>query len=201
MNYRLLSLCVLLLSIVMAAPLRAGTITATDADDRTVTFNPASKVVVVLNCNEKTQWRTRDAGMALDPFQGIKNFRLIVLVDLRSTLAKVVKGYVKSRMRNDLDNEAVRIKPFYAAKGNTGNPRNDVSVVPDWNGNICAQLSWPDESTKFRAVVYKDGKELKRFDNLTEDGPLVAVVREALAQPAATASTAPATTRVADATR
>ncbi|HSI82274.1 MAG: hypothetical protein ACAI35_22260 [Candidatus Methylacidiphilales bacterium] len=191
MRLRIISCCVLLLStILMAAPLHAGAITVKDADDRNVTFNPAGKTVVVLNCNPTTQWRTRDAGMALDTFQGNKNFRLIVLVDLRSSMAKVVKGYVMKRMRTDLDAEAVRIKPFYAAKGNLDNPRNDISVIPDWNGSICAQLSWPEESPNFRAVVFKDGQELKRFDNLTEDGPLVAAVRTALTPKPAVATKA-----------
>lgn len=159
----------LLCGLVLCSVVQAQEITTLDADGKKVSFNTPGRVTVILGSNEETQMQTRQSGRALDCYQGRPDFRVIVLVDLRKSLGNIVKPYVRMRMRNDLNAEALRVKPFYIQNGNNQDPRPDLSAIPDFDGTLCQQLKWSEPTHVMRVVVFgKDGKEWERWDDLKE---------------------------------
>lgn len=140
-------------------------IKAVDADDRTWILNKPGRVMVVIGNNIKTADEARACGKAMDEFQGVKNFRCLVVVDLRGSLAQMSKGYTQRRMQRDLDKEAERIRKFYKDNENHTDPRDEIGAVADFDGNVCKRLNWQPKQKELRVVIFgKDGKLAKRFD-------------------------------------
>lgn len=103
--------------------------------------DPAFATVVIYS-NQTVQRQTRVAGRIFDQFQGKSRFRIVVVVDLRGSLANLARGYTIRRIQRDLDTEAERLKPFFEANGNLDNPRSSLHVVADFNGQTCEALGW-----------------------------------------------------------
>ncbi len=146
-----------------AAPL----IQAKDADGVLRSLNPVGQVTVIIYSNPSVQDRTRQTGKELDLFHGRGDFRSIVVVDLRGTMSDWAPGYTVRRMIKDLDQEALRVTPAYRKKGNTRNPRPDLSAVADFKGEICLQLGWDKPKNQLRIIVFnQQGIRQKEWDDL-----------------------------------
>jgi hypothetical protein len=158
-------------------------IRAVDADGHTVQLNRPGMITVIVGTNEDSQDAARAAGRAMYPFQGRLDFSLIVVVDLRHTIASWVPSMVISRMKVSLDQEVFELKPYFLKNGNHNNPRSYSHVIPDFTGTICPQLSWKEGVGKLRVIIFGvDGREIERLDNLEiADMPrLQAEVRKAI---------------------
>lgn len=165
----------------MAAP-RVHHIRAVDADNHNILINRSGIVTALIGTSEDSQGAARQAGIAMYPFQGRRDFQLIVAVDLRSSLATWAPSIAISRMKSSLDDEAVELKPYYLKNGNRSNPRGSCHVIPDFNGKLFTELGWPETSSSLRAIVFgADGREYKRFDQLTDMNQLYNSVRSAIA--------------------
>jgi hypothetical protein len=156
-------------------------IKAIDADNRNILLNRPGVVTVVLGTNEDTQDAARAAGKAIYPFQGRPDFQLIVVVDLRDSIATWAPSIVLSRMRASLDGEAIELKPYFLKNGNKGNPRKTSVVIPDFSGTVCPQLGWPGGADDLRGILFGvDGREIKRWDKITDMTKLDTDVRAAI---------------------
>ncbi len=155
MHRTLLSLALALtcLSTLTAASTPLTPLNIRDADEKVWTIGAPGPVLVLISSTPSTQKLTREMGAALDEFQGKPNFRALVVVDLRSSLAHVAKGYTVRRMRKDLDQEAERIRPAYLKNGNTSDPRPEIGAVADFDGILCQHLSWSHEPSKLRVTI------------------------------------------------
>jgi len=161
---------------VVAAP-----IDATDVDGRPLRLNAPGAVTAVISSSPATQQQTRDSGKALDRFRGRADFRLVVVVDLHGSMAGIVSGYVRDRMRHDLDTEAERLKPAYQANGNAHSPRPDLEGVVDFDGKLVDALQWERDAGKLRVTVFaKDGHEAARWADLKDYAELEKTVARAL---------------------
>jgi len=140
---------------------------ATDADGKNVLLNPPGHITVIVGTNEDSQDAARAAGRAMYPFQGRPDFGLIVVVDLRHTVASWVPSMVISRMKVSLDQEAFELKPYYLKNGNHNSPRGYSHVIPDFTGTICPQLEWKEHDEKLRIIIFGvDGRMLESLDGL-----------------------------------
>ncbi len=140
---------------------------AIDADGHDVQLNPPGHITVIVGTNEDSQDAARAAGRAMYPFQGRPDFGLIVVVDLRHTMASWVPSMVISRMKISLDQEVFELKPYYLKNGNHNNPRGYSHVIPDFAGTICPQLTWKEGDDKLRILIFGvDGHEIERLDGL-----------------------------------
>jgi len=140
---------------------------ATDADGHNVVLNPPGHITIIVGTNEDSQDAARAAGRAMYPFQGRPDFGLIVVVDLRHTIASWVPSMVISRMKVSLDQEAFELKPYFLKNGNHNNPRGYTHVIPDFTGVICPQLTWKEGDDKLRVIIFGvDGREIERLDGL-----------------------------------
>lgn len=153
-------------------------IKATDADGVQRTLNPKGQVTVIIYSNPAVQDRTRQTGKELDLFHGREDFRSIVVVDLRGTMADWAPGYTVRRMVKDLDQEAIRLTPVYRKKGNSKNPRPDLSAVADFTGEICLKLGWEKPKNQLRIIVFnKQGMRQKEWEDLKTFSELTGTVR------------------------
>ena len=144
-------------------------IVAVDADNRKVLVNRPGVVTIVVGTNEDSQDGARAAGKAVYPFQGRSDFQLIVVVDLRDSIATWAPSIVTGRMRSSLDEEAIELKPYYLKNGNKNDPRKSSYVIPDFSGTVCPQLGWPTSSDNLRGILFgPDGREIERWDNLDD---------------------------------
>lgn len=161
---------VLILGLSIGSQSRAEpSIKVIDADGISRTLNQIDQITVIIYSNPAVQSRTRLAGKALDSFQGKAAFRSVVVVDLRGSMANWATGYTTRRMVKDLDQEALRITPFYRQNGNLNNPRNDVSAVADFKGNVCLALGWEKPANKLRIIIFNQkGKNIREWADLKE---------------------------------
>ena len=151
----------------------AEPVRAVDVDGKARILNAKGRVTVVLYSNQDVQDDTRDAGKSLDPFQGLENFRSVVVVDLRGSLANWAPGYTQRTMVRDLDKEAARIRPFYLKNGSQRDSRPDVSAVADFKGEVCRKLGWLTTVETMRVIVFDaQGMEVQRWENIKDYKPL-----------------------------
>lgn len=156
-------------------------IKAVDADDRTWILNQPGRVMVVIGNNIKTADEARACGKAMDKFQGVKDFRCLVVVDLRGSMANWSKGYTQRRMQRDLDKEAERIRKFYKNNDNHVDPRDELGAVADFDGKVCKRLNWEPKQRELRVVIFgKNGKIVKRFDPANDFAAIQKVVEAEL---------------------
>lgn len=154
---------------------------AVDADSRTIWINRPGMITLLLGTGEDSQNEARQAGKAVYPVRGRSDFQLVVVVDLRDSLAGWVSTLALEQMRANLDKEAIELKPYYLKNGNKSDPRKTSYVIADFKGTICPQLGWPEGSDKLRGILYgADGREIKRWDKIDDMQKLYGDVHSAL---------------------
>jgi hypothetical protein len=154
---------------------------AVDADNRMVLLNRPGLVTLVLGTSEDSQDAARAAGKSVYPYQGRPDFQLIVVVDLRDSLATWAPSVVLAQMRSNLDSEAIELKPYFLKNGNKSNPRSTSYVIADFSGTICPQLGWTDGSDNLRGILFGvDGREIKRWDKIEDMTQLATEVRASI---------------------
>jgi hypothetical protein len=164
---------------ISAPPLRK--FRAVDADNHTILLNHPGLITLVLGTNEDSQDGARAAGKTMYPLQGRPDFQLIVVVDLRDSIATWVPSVVLAQMRSNLDREAIELKPYFLKNGNKGDPRKSSYVIPDFAGTICPQLGWTESSDNLRGILFgADGREIQRWDKVEDMATLQTAVRAAI---------------------
>jgi len=152
---------------------------AVDAFEVERVLNPKRGVAVVIYSNAKVQHRTREAGLLLHPFVGQPGFQFMVLVDLRKTMADWAPGYTKRRIQRDLL-EIYKMLPSIQGYDLEKQGRPDVSAIADFKGITCKQLRWNQPENALRVLIFSDGKEVQRWDDLTQMQELPSAVRQQL---------------------
>ena len=156
-----------------------------NCDGKPTVLNPAGQVTVVLASSQPLADTTREFGKALYPWQGLEDFRLIVVVDLRKSLGSFVRTWTTGRMKADLDEEALALKPWFQARGNTNNPRKYLTAIPDFDGKATEALGWGSDDRVMKAKIFgKDGEVVWVNQNVQSPAPLTAKVKELLGPPA-----------------
>ena len=158
-----------------------------NCDGKMTVLNPAGQYTVVLASSQPLADTTREFGKALYPWQGLEDFRLIVVVDLRKSLGSFVRTWTTGRMKADLDEEAIALGPWFRARGNTNNPRKHLTAVPDFDGKATEALGWGSDDRVMKAKIFgKDGEMVWTAKDVKSPAPLTAKVKELLGPPAPT---------------
>jgi hypothetical protein len=164
---------------IKAPPLRK--FRAVDADNHYVLLNHPGMITLLLGTSEDSQDAARAAGVAVYPFQGRPDFQLIVVVDLRDSIATWAPSIVLSQMRSNLDRESIALKPYFLKNGNKSNPRTSSYVIPDFSGTICPELGWTEGSDNLRGILFgMDGREMQRWDKIEDMAKLQTDIRAVL---------------------
>ena len=82
-------------------------------DGKIVTLNPEGKVTVVMASSQPLAETTREFGRAMYPWQGLDDFRVIVVVDLRKSLGTLFKAWTVGKMKADLNEEGETLQPYH----------------------------------------------------------------------------------------
>ncbi|MEM6884605.1 MAG: hypothetical protein AAF571_06185 [Verrucomicrobiota bacterium] len=174
----ILMLWVLLSLLTIAQPIEEE-VRALDAYEIERVLNPSEGVAVVIYSNPDVQDRTREAGLLLHEFVGEADFQFMVLVDLRKTMADWAPGYTKRRIQRDLM-EKFKALPPIPNRDLEKMGRPDVSAIADFKGETCNQLGWSKPKNQLRILIFYNGKEVNRWEDLTEMQELPDAVRNLL---------------------
>lgn len=165
----------------LAAQDKKSAVVITDVDGKKWDLGQTGVVTMVLYTSQANQDKSRAAGRVFDSLRGQPEFRMVALVDLRETLADWAPGYTQRRILKNLDEETVRLKPFYAANGNKTDPRKEVGAATDFKGETCNKLGWTTVSKGVRFIIFdKDGKEFVRVDGAFDEKAVLAKTKAAM---------------------
>lgn len=138
-------------------------------DGKTVTIDPPKGVSLVVYTNGDLEKETRTLTKSLDNLRPRSDFQLVRIIDLRGDVAPAVRNVVSKKIRRELGKETARLKPVYEAAGNKGDPANDMNTIADFSGSTLRRVGWDHYSENLQAIVYKNGKEVKRFSGASPD--------------------------------
>lgn len=152
-----------------------------NCDGRPTVLNPPGQITVIMASSQPLAETTREFGRTLYPWQGLEEFRLIVVVDLRRSLGSFVRGWTKGKMRADLDEEAIILEPWFRARGNPRNPRGYLCAVPDFDGRVTEALGWGNDEEVMKVKIFgKNGEVIWAATEAKSPGPLTAKMEELL---------------------
>lgn len=158
-----------------------------NCDGKLTILNPKNQITVVMASSQPLADTTREFGRAVYPWQGLEDFRLIVVVDLRKSLGSFVRGWTKGKMKADLDEEAITLKPWFLARGNTNNPRPYLCAIPDFDGKATEALGWGEDDEVMKVKIFgKDGEPIWVSKDAKSPGLLTSKLKELLGPPAPT---------------
>ena len=154
-------------------------------DGKLVTLNPEGKITVVMASSQSLAETTREFGRSMYPWQGLDDFRVIVVVDLRKSLGTLFKGWTVGKMKADLNEEAETLQPWFRARGNRNNPREVLCAVPDFDGKTSEALGWGPDDRKMKVTLFgKDGKALWSSKEVASSTEVTRRLAELLGPPA-----------------
>ena len=152
-----------------------------NCDGRPTDLNPRGKFTVVMASSQPLADTTREFGRAVYPWQGLEEFRVIVVVDLRKSLGTLFKAWTVGKMKADLDEEAITLTPWFRARGNTNNPRAYLCAIPDFDGKATDALGWTADPEIMKVNLYgKEGELVWSNWDAKSPGPLTEKLREHL---------------------
>ncbi len=158
-----------------------------NCDGKPTVLNPQGKITVVIAGSQSLADTTREFGRAMYPWQGLEEFRLIVVVDLRKSLGTLFKSWTVGKMKADLDEEALTLKPWFMARGNTNPPRSYLCAIPDFDGKTTEALGWGSDDQLMKVKIFgKDGQKVWASKNAQSPGPMTSKLKELLGPPART---------------
>jgi len=154
-------------------------------DGKIVTLNPEGKVTVVMASSQPLAETTREFGRAMYPWQGLDDFRVIVVVDLRKSLGTLFKAWTVGKMKADLNEEGETLQPWFRARGNMSNPREVLCAIPDFDGKTSDSLGWGADDRKMKVTLFgKDGKVIWSSKDVASSTEVSRRLTELLGPPA-----------------
>ena len=158
-----------------------------NCDGKPTVLNPKGKITVVMASSQPLADTTREFGRAMYPWQGLEDFRVIVVVDLRKSLGTLFKGWTVGKMKADLDEEALTLTPWFQGRGNKNNPRPYLCAIPDFDGKATDALGWGRDHEIMKVTIFgKEGEVLWSDKEAKDADPLKTKLRELLGPPAPT---------------
>ena len=154
-------------------------------DGKLVTLNPEGKITVVMASSQPLAETTREFGRSMYPWQGLDDFRVIVVVDLRKSLGTLFKGWTVGKMKADLNEEGETLQPWFRARGNKSNPRDVICAIPDFDGKTSESLGWGMDDRKMKVTLFgKDGMVIWSSKDVTSSSEVTRRLKELLGPPA-----------------
>lgn len=149
-------------------PIHAETV-----DGKKIHLNAPHIITLALKSNQRLSQRTRDIASALDDLRGLKQWRLVVIVDFRDSIANLLPSIVRMQIRKNLDEEAIRLIPFYKANKNPINPRLELHTIADFDSAVCESLGWKNNPQELAAILFNTkGYVHRRWSDLRNPRPL-----------------------------
>jgi hypothetical protein len=146
---------------------------AHDVDGNARILPPKGRLTIVMYTNADLEQESKALSKLLDPYRGAKDFLFVQIVDLRGEIPAIARRMAEKQIRDELDIEATRVKPFYVKNGSSANPRTNLSTIVDYGGSALSRFDWNERVEKVRFAIYSaDGRLLQRIDD-TQNLPAV----------------------------
>lgn len=99
---------------------------------------------------------------------GEAKYRMITVIQFPKSTSRTMRYVLSAMVRSRLDSEARHLKPRYAARKLARDPRADVHVVVDFDGEIASHLN-VKEPAAFRVFVFaSDGTLLRQWSDVPD---------------------------------
>jgi hypothetical protein len=180
--------CFFLALLLLAAPAQAtellpGNIyhlTFTDIDQRQLS-TAEGRVTIITVVTRPDESKAQTVGHSVPKiYLGDPKYRLVTMVNFQQKIFRGFRGMITAIIRSRLNSEAKELKPIYAAKHLTRDPRQDIFVVADFDGKSVSQLGIAPTSGVFAVFVFDgQGRLLKRWNDAPPAEALSSVLREA----------------------
>ncbi|MGZ4985445.1 MAG: hypothetical protein ACXV8A_05090 [Chthoniobacterales bacterium] len=139
------------------------------------------KVTIITVVTRQNEAKAQAVGDHVpDRVVGDRRYTYITLVNFQRKLFSPLQGLTKAIIRKRLDAEANRIRPEYNAKHITHDPRQDIFVVADFDGNAVTQLGLTPEFDGVAVFVFSGhGKLVARWNDVPSEDVLAKAISAA----------------------
>jgi hypothetical protein len=111
---------------------------------------------------------------------GNPKYRYLTVVNFQRKIPGPLQGLTKAIIRKRLTSEAERLRPDYAARHVGHDPRQDIFVVPDFDGSAISQLGLSPDSDKLSVFVFNGrGKLVARWNDVPSEEALTKAISAA----------------------
>jgi hypothetical protein len=166
-----------------AAPLQPGGVydlSFRDVDGEDLATADGHVTIITVTARAGEQRARAVAQLVPERYIGDPKYRYITLVDFEGKVPSAVRGITRAVIRRRLDAEARLLKPRYDAKKLTRDPRKDVYVVADFDGNAVAKLGLLPGSADVKVFIFDSrGKLVARWDGMPPEPAFVQALSRA----------------------
>lgn len=153
-----------------AAELATGSIhafTFEDVDGGTISTTDGHVTIITVVTRQNETKARQVADLVPDRYVGVPKYRYVTLVNFQRNLAGPFQGLTRAIIRNRLDAEAKTLRPDYAKKHLSRDPRNDLHVIADFDGSAVTRLGLPVAGNQVAVFLFGGkGKLLARWNEV-----------------------------------
>ncbi|MFL6584026.1 MAG: hypothetical protein ACJ8KU_05870 [Chthoniobacterales bacterium] len=115
-------------------------------------------------------------------YYGDPALRFVTMVNLQN-FSGALRGMTSAFVRRRFDLEIQRLQPIYRSMGRNRDPREDLFIVPDFDGRAMSQLGISGGATKTNVFVLTgDGRVVAHWSKLPPAEDLLAALESARGQ-------------------
>jgi hypothetical protein len=177
------SICCAALLLIAANPLQPGNIariTFRDVDNNEHSTASGHVLIITVVTRQDESKAQAVADHVPERYLGDRRYQYITVVNFQKKMFPPLQGLTKTIIRNRLNAEANRLRPEYAAKKINHDPRQDMFVVADFDGNAVSQLGLAPESDTFAVFVFNGrGKLVARWNEVPSEDSLATAIKSA----------------------
>jgi hypothetical protein len=149
-----------------------------DGNDLSTSDGHVTILTVITRDNEEKARAIAD--LVPDRCVGDPRYHYVTLVNFQRKLARPFRGLTRAIIRLRLDAEAKDLRPKYAAKNLTRDPRRDLYVIADFDGVAVEQLGLSVDSGEVAVFVFNGaGKLVARWEGVPPGSSLPKAIADA----------------------
>ena len=181
---QMVSLALALLAVAAAAaPLQPGTVhdfSFRDIDGRDLGTAAGHITVIAVTTRAQEEEARAISKLMPDHCLGDPKYRYVTLVNFEGKLPAPLRGLTRVIIRNRLDAEAHQLKSKYEAKQIMRDPRKDIYVIADFDGDAVTRLGLSPDSTEATVFLFGSrGKLLARWTGVPPEEAFVKALESA----------------------
>jgi len=166
-----------------AAELQVGAthrLTFRDVDGQDLSTAAGHVTIITVITRENEENARAVSKLVPERYIGDPRYRYVTLVNFQGKLPGPLRGVTRAVIRNRLDAEAKELKPRYAAKHLTRDPRDDVYVIADFDGSAVARLGLSADSAALAVFVFDGGGKLvARWSDVPREDAMIKAIAAA----------------------
>lgn len=136
-----------------------------DGNDLSTADGHVTIITVITRDNENEAHAVADK--VPDRYKGDSKYRYVTLVNFQRKLFGLVQGLTRAVIRHRLEAEAKELRPDYAARKVGHDPRGDLHVIADFDGEGVQKLGLPVNGNAVTVFIFNGaGKLVARWNGV-----------------------------------